>query len=129
MAANGLQLIPERAEQSPRRGKELLVVEASLTPNSDMVGKTLRQVRFRETHGLNVLALWRQGAPVVKKVDHVVLRFGDVLLLQGDDAGNQAPWKTAGFLLLGRRGTGTLSPGPVPMDLIVCPACILYRLN
>ncbi|ABA87865.1 membrane protein, TrkA-C domain pair-containing [Syntrophotalea carbinolica DSM 2380] len=125
MAAKGLQLIPERAEQSPRRGKELLVVEASLTPNSDMVGKTLRQVRFRETHGLNVLALWRQGAPVVKKVDHVVLRFGDVLLLQGDDAGIKHLGRQHGFLLLGGVEPVPYRPRQAPMALMVLAGVIL----
>ncbi|MEZ4484307.1 MAG: TrkA C-terminal domain-containing protein [Syntrophotaleaceae bacterium] len=84
MKAKGLELIPERDNPPPKKtSEEMVVVEASLTTNSDLVGRTLSQVSFRESHGLNVLALWRQGAPVVRQVDQVVLRIGDVLLLQG----------------------------------------------
>lgn len=124
MEAKGLQLIPERDNPPPHRGKELVVIEASLTPNSEMVGKTLRQVRFRETYGLNVLALWRQGAPVVKKVDHVVLRFGDVLLLQGDEAGIMHLGREHGFLLLGGVQQEAYRPRQAPMALLILAAVI-----
>jgi di/tricarboxylate transporter len=125
MAAKGLRLLPERDNPPPHRGKELLVVEASLTPNSEMVGKTLRQVRFRETYGLNVLALWRQGAPVVKKVDHVELRFGDVLLLQGAEEGVMHLGREHGFLLLGGVAPVPYRPRQAPMALMVLAAVIL----
>ncbi len=125
MAAKGLRLLPERDNPLPNRGKELLVVEASLTPNSEMAGKTLRQVRFRETYGLTVLALWRQGAPVVKKVDHVVLRFGDVLLLQGTEEGIMHLGREHGFLLLGGVAPVPYRPRQAPMALMILSAVIL----
>jgi di/tricarboxylate transporter len=98
----GVQVIPERDNPPPEGlSKETVVVEASLTPTSDLGGRTLRDVRFRDTHGLNVLAIWRRGAPVVKKVDHVTLEFGDVLLLQGSEERIVHLGKEHGFLLLG----------------------------
>ncbi len=127
--AKGLELIPERDNPPPHRGKELMVIEASLTPNSEMAGKTLRQVRFRETYGLNVLALWRQGAPVVKKVDHVVLRFGDVLLLQGDEAGIAHLGREHGFLLLGGIEPTPYRPRQAPMALLVLAGVILLTVT
>jgi di/tricarboxylate transporter len=125
MAAKGLRLLPERDNPPPHHGKELVVVEASLTPNSEMVGKTLRQVRFRETYGLNVLALWRQGAPVVKKVDHVELRFGDVLLLQGAEEKVMHLGREHGFLLLGGVAPVPYRPRQAPMALMVLASVIL----
>ena len=76
----GLDVLPEKDNPVEMITDEsMVVIEASLTPTSTMAGKTLRSVRFRDVFGINVLAIWRQGAPVVRKVDHVVLRFGDVV--------------------------------------------------
>jgi len=99
----GLHVVPERDNPPDQNSdsKNIVVVEATLAPTSEMVGKTLREVRFADTHGLTVLAIWRSGSPVVKKVDHVVLRFGDVLLLQGTQQKALHLGKEHGFLLLG----------------------------
>jgi len=99
----GLEVVPERDNPVPLNGKndEMVVVEATLSPTSEMVGKTLSEVRFADTHGLTVLAIWRSGSPVVKRVDHVELRFGDVLLLQGPETRVMHLGKEHGFLLLG----------------------------
>ncbi len=99
----GIQLVQEAEHPVSGVGKrdEVVVVEAALTPTSEMVGKTLRDVRFADTHGLTVLAIWRKGAPVLRKVDHVALRFGDVLLLQGTRERAIHLGRDHGFLLLG----------------------------
>ncbi len=98
----GLAVVPERDNPLPGASQDnIVVVEASLTSTSDMVGKTLRQERFADTYGLTVLAIWRSGAPVVRKVDHVTLRFGDVLLLQGPEEKVRHLGQEHGFLVLG----------------------------
>jgi len=61
----------------------MALVEAVLTPRSALLGQTLRQVRFREKHGLNVLAIWRAGRPYRTGHSEMPLQFGDALLLQG----------------------------------------------
>jgi di/tricarboxylate transporter len=90
-----------------------------------MTGKTLRQTRFRDRYGLNVLAIWRQGAPVVKKVEQVVLRFGDVLLLQGTEKNVMQLGKERGFLLLGGVPPVPYRPRRAPLALLVLAAVIL----
>lgn len=125
MTAKGLKLIPEYNGQKQRQDKELVVVEASLTPNSEMAGKTLRQVQFRETYGLNVLALWRQGAPVVKRVEDVVLRFGDVLLLQGPPEGVRHLGTEHGFLVLGGVEPIPYRPRQAPLAVLALASVIL----
>ncbi|BCR05953.1 membrane protein [Desulfuromonas versatilis] len=117
----GLTVVPER--DNPvigNNGKDnVVVVEASLAPTSEMVGKTLRDVRFADTHGLTVLALWRSGAPVVKKVDHVILKFGDVLLLQGPEEKVLHLGREHGFLLLGGVSLTTYVPQKAPIALLI----------
>ncbi|MFO7983698.1 MAG: SLC13 family permease [Desulfuromonadales bacterium] len=116
----GLAVVPERDNPIGRiSGEELVVVEASLTPTSDMVGKTLREVRFAHTYGLAVLAIWRSGAPVVKKVDHVVLKFGDVLLVQGPEENVKHLGEMHDFLLLGGVAPESYHPRKAPFAIAV----------
>jgi len=124
--AKGLEIVPERDNPvtALHSSEELLVVEASLTPTSEMVGKTLRDVRFRDTHGLNVLAIWRRGTPVVKKVDHVELAFGDVLLLQGTEDKILHIGREHGFLLLGGVPPVHYRPRKAPVAILVLAGVI-----
>jgi len=59
------------------------LVEAILSPQTTLEGKTLRQINFREKFGLNVLALWRKGGAYRSNLRDMDLRFGDALLLLG----------------------------------------------
>jgi di/tricarboxylate transporter len=123
----GLEVVPER-DNPPildMDAAEMVVVEASLSPTGEMVGKTLREVRFAETHGLTVLAIWRQGGPVVKKVDHVELQFGDVLLLQGPEERIIHLGKSHDFLLLGGVSPAPYRPRKAPLAAIILLAVVL----
>ena len=59
------------------------IVEAVVSPYADLVGRSLREIHFREKFGLTVLALRREGKPVQQGVPDLPLRFGDALLVQG----------------------------------------------
>ncbi len=62
---------------------EIGIVEVALVPRSPFMGKTLRELEFRERYGLQVLAVWRKGHPHRTKIADLKLEFGDALLLQG----------------------------------------------
>ena len=59
------------------------IVEATLAPRSAMVGRSLRSIKFRDRYGFNVLAIYRQGEVITRRLQSVELQFGDALLLQG----------------------------------------------
>jgi di/tricarboxylate transporter len=59
------------------------LVEAILSPQTTLVGTTLRQLNFREKYGLSVLAIWREGKAYRSNLRDMDLRFGDALLLVG----------------------------------------------
>ena len=59
------------------------LIEATLAPNTGLVGRTLRGVRFRDRYGFTALAIWRHGQAITQKLRDVPLLFGDALLLQG----------------------------------------------
>ena len=130
MNTKGLEFIADRDKPlQDKRDEDLVVIEASLTPNSDLVGKTLIQAGFRESHGLDVLAIWRQGAPVIKKVDQVALKFGDVLLLQGPKERIIHLGKAHGFLLLGDVPPVKYRPRQAPFALASLSAVIVLAVS
>jgi uncharacterized protein with PhoU and TrkA domain len=57
--------------------------EVVLSPHTSLVGKSLRQMRFREKYGLSVVAIWREGRAYRSSVAGMPLKFGDALLLYG----------------------------------------------
>jgi di/tricarboxylate transporter len=77
------------------------LVEVILLPNSPLIGRTLKKARFRERYGLHVLALNRHGKNVLRKISLVVLRMGDVLLVQGAKSNISALEDDHSFRILG----------------------------
>jgi di/tricarboxylate transporter len=60
-------------------------VEAVVNPRSELVGRTVREINFRQRYRLVVLALHREGRNVREQVDTLPLEAGDVLLMMGTD--------------------------------------------
>ncbi|HSM72519.1 MAG TPA: SLC13 family permease [Anaerolineales bacterium] len=59
------------------------IFEATLMPRSSMNGKSLKEINFRDHYDLTVLAIWRHGEILVKRLGDVKLQIGDSLLLKG----------------------------------------------
>ncbi|MDX1414481.1 MAG: SLC13 family permease [Candidatus Promineifilaceae bacterium] len=59
------------------------LIEATVAPNSQIVGVSLQEVHFRDRYGFTVLAISRAGEMITKRLRDVPLKFGDTLLLQG----------------------------------------------
>ncbi len=83
LAALGLELLPAVKEELPITDAANPLAEVLLSPHSQWVGKTLCEINFRIRYGLNVLALWRQGAPIHENISNLELQTGDALLIQG----------------------------------------------
>ncbi|MBB4285954.1 SLC13 family permease [Roseospira goensis] len=65
------------------RGREMLVVEGLVAPDSPLVGRTLRRLRLRRRYGVYPLALHRHGAGLRGELESVPVRSGDTLVLEG----------------------------------------------
>lgn len=76
------------------------MTEVVLSPHTNLVGKTLREIHFREKYGLNVLAIWREGNAYLSKLQDMPLRFGDALLLFGNRERIKMLGSEADFLVL-----------------------------
>ena len=76
------------------------IFEATLSPRAPFVGKTLREILFRDRYGFTTLAIWRQGEVITERLRDVRLKFGDTLLLQGSRRRIGAMQKSGDFLVL-----------------------------
>ncbi|MEM9275922.1 MAG: SLC13 family permease [Cyanobacteria bacterium P01_F01_bin.143] len=63
--------------------KEEGIAEVLILSNSNSIGSTLKELRFRQRYNATVLAIRRGEELVRNRLSKVPLRFGDVLLLQG----------------------------------------------
>jgi len=70
---------PEADLVSPEEG----LAEVLILSNSNLIGSTLKDLRFRQRYNATVLAIRRGQELVRERLGKVPLRFGDVLLVQG----------------------------------------------
>ena len=73
-------------EHSPKhfRSDEIALIEAVITTGSNLINQSARSANLRNRHGLNLLAIARQGQRIGSRLDWVVIRAADVLILQGN---------------------------------------------
>lgn len=62
---------------------EIALTELTILPNSSLVGRSASDVRLRTHYGVNLLAISRQGRRSTARLRSMLLRAGDVLLIQG----------------------------------------------
>jgi di/tricarboxylate transporter len=67
---------------------------------SDLLGRTLREVGFRARYAAAVLAIHRQGQPIEAKLGDVRLRMGDTLLVLADERFRERWRDSRDFLLI-----------------------------
>ena len=62
------------------------MAETVVSPRSELIGKTISQVNFKELYGLNPVVLFKDNKIFHSGLTSIKLRMGDTLLLQG-------PWE------------------------------------
>lgn len=81
----GLELLPGlKAEAIRYAVKDMALAEVVIMPNSELIGRTLRDVQFRVHYGASVMALQRYGEHLRDELPGTRLRVGDVLLVMAD---------------------------------------------
>jgi di/tricarboxylate transporter len=101
------------------------LVEAILSPQTTLEGKTLRQINFREKFGLNVLALWRKGQAYQSNLRDMELRFGDALLLLGPRAKLQLLGREPDFIVLTETAQEELLTDKMKWSLLIMVGVLL----
>ncbi|AXI43089.1 SLC13 family permease [Sulfitobacter sp. SK011] len=64
--------------------RETTTVEVLITPGATLVGRSLGALRLRRRYGVYPLAVHRRNENIGRKLDDVIVRVGDTLLLEGN---------------------------------------------
>ncbi len=84
-----------RGEYFADQALDVGMAEVALIPDSEMMGKTVREIAFRTRFGLNIVGMKRDGKAMDGSVVDELLQLGDILLVVGN-------WRQ--IALLAKRG-------------------------
>ena len=57
------------------------ISEIVIAPRSSLIGKTMREIRFRQRYTATILAIYRAGTPITEKLRDITFQAGDALLI------------------------------------------------
>jgi len=101
----------EKAEKGHKsRHGELTLAEAIVSPGSMLVGTSASGLDLRERHGVNVLAVARQGQRLRQRLGEIRFAAGDILLMQAREDALQSSLNSLGCLPLASRGLSITTP-------------------
>jgi len=103
--------------------EEASLVEAVVTPMSPLAGRTVAQAMLGRRHGVNLLALAREGRPLRENLRGIRLVPGDVLLLLGNADALPETLSAMGCLPLAERDLA-LHRTPSPLPLVIFAVAI-----
>jgi hypothetical protein len=106
-----LEALPLSGDYFTDRSQEIGMAEVMLGANSDLVGKTVVESRFRTRYGLTVIGLRRGSAAEEGSLLKEKLNVGDTLLVIG-------PWKDIRALQMDRANLVVLNL-PAEMDQVL----------
>jgi len=89
---------------------DIKIAEALVTPQSALVGRTLREANYQQEQGLNVLAVYRQGRSLREQIGSIKLKVGDLLLVQGHKERLQSLKRNRELAVLQELGSSALRP-------------------
>lgn len=95
-----LASVVEDDQRVPMRTMELMLAEGVVLPDSPFADRTVGDLALNKHYGVKVLAVQRGGFHLRKKIRHMVLRPGDVLLLQGGPKEYEALRESEAVLLV-----------------------------
>jgi len=73
-----------RGEYFSDQAMDVGMAEVLLVPESELTGKTVREIAFRTRYGLNVVGLRRGGKAMEGAVVNELIQSGDIILVVGD---------------------------------------------
>ncbi len=80
----GTELASGKQFRKDARGsRHIALAEAIVSGESPLLGQTAAALKLRTKYGINLLALSRRGTRIRRRIDSVIFKSGDVLLLQG----------------------------------------------
>ena len=84
VALEKLTLTRDDKKETDTPTDDIGVMEAVITPDSELVGSSAGQLKLFDRHGINLLAVSRRGRRIANRLRGVKLKAGDVVVLQGN---------------------------------------------
>jgi di/tricarboxylate transporter len=110
--------------------REAVLMEGIIGSRSTFVGRTLRELNFRQRYGVLILAVHRQGENLRENFEDVRLAFGDTLLVQGPAKGIQRLMQERDFLNLTEPKQRAFRRHKAPLAIgAICAVMLLSAFN
>ena len=102
------------------QSEELRLVQTLVAPGSELIGRTLKGIDFRNHYKTLVLAIQRHGEPIRDRLNSVVLGLGDALLIQGREVEINELRGNENFIVLDEiPGTALRHKAPLVIGILV----------
>lgn len=84
----GIEILPEfiskkKSLQAQLSTEDEGIAEVLIPSNSNLIGSTVKEIRFRQRYNVTVLAIHRGQEITRERLSEIRLKFGDVILVQG----------------------------------------------
>ncbi|MFC1564701.1 SLC13 family permease [candidate division KSB1 bacterium] len=109
---------------------ESFLFEAVIAPNSNLTGKTLQGIGFRDVYGATVLAIRHHGKTFHERLDTVKLRPGDTLLIEAKHDHKNQLLESGEFVMVSDVGLPQFRKSKIiPAFAIIAGVVLLSALN
>jgi di/tricarboxylate transporter len=116
----GALLVPEHIlGDDDLKSSEVTMAELVVSQLANFVGKTLKDIDFRNRYGLTVLAIWRRETGIETGLGDVPLQLGDTLLVQGRRERIEGLRGNNAFLLLRSPDEPSHRLSKAPINLLI----------
>ncbi len=106
--------------------EKITITEAVVMADSPIIGSSASSLKLGSHYGINLLAVARKEQKIYRRLDHVIFRTGDVLLLQGHEDGIFEIIKNFNCLPLARRNLRLTSKSRIPTALSIFGLSIAF---
>lgn len=125
MAGSKLILPTPRASEGGEPAGDLSAIEATLSPSSGLIGVSAREISLYNNYGISLLAVSRQGKRFSDRTADILLKGGDLLLLQGNRRSLPGFLREFGLLPLAERAILLGTPRNIFVPLIILALAML----
>lgn len=108
--------------------QEVCSTEVLLSPRTQLAGRTLADLLFRDHYGISVLAIWRKGRAYRTGLQDMPLEFGDALLVYGQRSKIETLARDPDFLVLDEAAARAPHLEKAPISVAIIMAVLLSAI-
>jgi di/tricarboxylate transporter len=105
--------------------REVGLAQIVLSPETTLVGRSLRELDFRDRYGLTVLAIWRDGHAHRTDLRDMELQFGDAILVHGPRARLRLLSRDPEFIVVSEPGAPPPRRGRAPLAVLILASVLV----